>query len=264
MYLNALLNMVFVSIWEEGCWFALTLILLKRYDLLDRFRLKENLKWWAIPVVSTSIAINLLRYIVPFPRPMMSLATLLLFLTLTVWVLKKTDIVGDTKVYKVVICFILSAFAIFIPEAIYMPFVFKSLKLPMDVASNNVLYSITFSFIDRFVQVTLMVILSKKHFDIFKFLRQDKKLLLVITGFTTLILGMWVLMTWMFCNYIFNTELIIQIQIVMYVLLLLIPTVIYGFFIFLIFYFTKFIMERERYHANEMLDDIDTLQQEEE
>jgi hypothetical protein len=109
-----------------------------------------------------------------------------------------------------------------------------------------------------------MVILSKKHFDIFKFLRQDKKLLLVITGFTTLILGMWVLMTWMFCNYIFNTELIIQIQIVMYVLLLLIPTVIYGFFIFLIFYFTKFIMERERYHANEMLDDIDTLQQEEE
>lgn len=73
---NGLMNLILVSLPEEFIWCITVLIFLRRFDLLDKYRWKENIKWLAIPVLFSSISINLLRFF-NAPRPFISLTAIL-------------------------------------------------------------------------------------------------------------------------------------------------------------------------------------------
>lgn len=97
--INLILNTLFVSIPEETIWVILTLIFLKRFDLLDKYRLKENIKWILLPVIPTAIITNIFRHIVHAPQIVMFIVAQVVFYSLVIYIIKETTIIEEKPPY---------------------------------------------------------------------------------------------------------------------------------------------------------------------
>jgi hypothetical protein len=65
--IKALISTLIIGIPEEIIWVTTIFVLLKRYDLIDFKRIKENYKWLLIPALPVAILINIGKYIMSIP-----------------------------------------------------------------------------------------------------------------------------------------------------------------------------------------------------
>ena len=75
---NALLNMVLISLPEEIFVTCMTLILFKRFDLLDIRMWRRNIKWIIIPSLLMAMCISIFKYIIILPKLLTSIISLII------------------------------------------------------------------------------------------------------------------------------------------------------------------------------------------
>ena len=107
---NALLNTILVSIPEEAFIVIMTLVFLKRFDMLDIRMWKHSLKWVMVPTIPVAMVINVFRYIIIIPKPTMSLIAFILMNVLILYVVIKNSYSIDKKLIFKTIIFTLSSF----------------------------------------------------------------------------------------------------------------------------------------------------------
>ena len=126
--MNAVLNGITTSTFEEGAWELTVLILLKRFDLLDKYMWKEKIKWLIIPFYS-SIVINILKYIINSPIIFISISAIITIYIGIIIMLKapENNILNEKIAHIKVFLLVLLSFAIMIvlTESLYIPLFLK-------------------------------------------------------------------------------------------------------------------------------------------
>jgi hypothetical protein len=163
--INALFNTIFVSIPEEAFIVIMTLVFLKRFDMLDVRMWKHCLKWIMVATLPVAIMINVFRYIIIIPRPMMSVITFILMIILIVFILIKNSYNFTKKIiFKTIIFTILSFIIVGLIELLYYPLLLSLLHKPLVFFNNNILYNLLLAIPTRILQLCIVVfILIKKN-----------------------------------------------------------------------------------------------------
>jgi len=163
--INALLNMILVSIPEETFIVVISLVLLKRFDFLDVRMWRHNLKWIMIPVIPVTFFINLFRYVIVIPKPIMSLSTMLLMIGLMIYIVVRNSYeVNKRLVFKVIISTILGFVLVGVIEEIYYPLLLSLLHKPIEYFNNIILYNFLLAVPTRILQFCVVVyIIVKKN-----------------------------------------------------------------------------------------------------
>lgn len=256
--LNAILNTIFVSIPEEIVWVVLILILLKRDDLLDKDRIKQNIKLLLLPILTMAILINIFRYIIIIPRLLATLFTLIIFGLLIIYVIKKTDKIKKTNTIKILLCLLLSSCFMVFTDGLVAPFLTYYLNVPITNINNNIILNILASFIPRIIQVFILFFLLTKRYKM-SFLGsviKNKFTMIITNSFLGIMLVFWFFIMMTFGNYLTVQNFSVLMKIISGIVIIFIPFALISLFIGTIVYFTNYIDQKERYHSNE-LDDID-------
>lgn len=257
--LNAILNTIFVSIPEEIIWLVLTLILLKRYDLLDRYRLKKNIKWLAIPVIPMAVMVNIFRYVIIIPRVLATFGTLIMFYCLIIYMVIKTDITKELSKIKIVLCLLLSTCFIFVTDSTIAPFLMYYLNVPITDINNNIILNILVSFVPRLIQIAILFYILTKKFKYYAVLSnifKNKFAIIMLNCFLGVLVILWFIVIILFSNYISVHNYSIFIKILSGLVIIFVPLALIGIFIATIIHFISYIDKNNRCHSNE-LDDID-------
>ena len=199
--INALLNFVLVSVSEELFLTSMTLILLKRFDMLDIRMWRYNLKWIMIPVVLMALDINITKYIFQFPKVVCSLSSLIIFIISFTYIIRKNSFEFKRREYgKIFIC-LLSSFVVFsFIEGCTCPLVLYLMNKPLEFFNNNILWNFVLSAPSRILGFMLIIFLIIKHNNIiniriFDVIAKNKFLLRSIISFaiTSIIISVYVL-----------------------------------------------------------------------
>lgn len=160
---NALLNFILVGIPEELFLTIIMLILMKRFDLIDIRIWKQNIKWLAIPVLPVALMINIFRYILMIPKPLMTIIDLILFFVLMVYVLKKNSFDFCKKEYKdLIISFALSFMLLGLLESLTVPIVLFLTNKPLEYFNNNAILNFILSIPSRMIEIFIIILLIIK------------------------------------------------------------------------------------------------------
>ena len=140
---NALLNFLLVSVLEEFVWLLITIILLKRFDLLDRYRWKESMREFLIPILPTALYINLSRYVLHMPRIIILFGCIFIFYGLTLYIIKKNSFIDEKLPYLKILMFVFIGILIIgITELIYMPIILYIIQQPVTIMNQNILMNL--------------------------------------------------------------------------------------------------------------------------
>jgi len=257
---NAILNFLSISLFEEFIWVLLILIFLKRFDLLDRYMWKENIKWIFLPTILTSISINIFIYIIPNIILKFIVSIIILYYSMN-YILVRTDPLEEKiEWYKIVISIIFSMFIIAISEAIYVPVMFKIFNQSMDLLNKNILLKFIMNLPAKTFQLLTIYFVYKKYNDknekyIFNILK-DKLLTLTTIIFSGLILFVLAYIV----KLTFNSEVIdkysLLTQVSISVLITVIPTILVFLYIIPINYLLSQLF-RVQQNYQQMYDDVD-------
>lgn len=258
--INALLNFLAVSVPEECVWCILTLIFLKRFDLLDRFRWRENIKWLLIPIIPTAISINIFRYILHTPKIIMFLVSGAIFYGLIIYIVKKTSFASQEVSYlKVLFYAFLSNLILVITEFIYLPIILNIIAEPIIFVNENIGLNFLLSIPSRVFQIlTIIFILNRyanQDIQIFKNIINSKLLLSITVTFISIILFIMFGITTILYDsgIIYNMSLISQILIG--ILIVTIPTLIIFFYLVPINHLMNKLVLARKSHQN-MFEDV--------
>lgn len=218
--LNALLNTLFVSIPEEFVWVALTLLFLKRKNLLDYKRWKSNIKYIMLPVVPTSIVINIFKYIIQGNYLLMYIISGVILYTTLLWVVKKTQIEEENFIYLRTLgfAFLSVLLGVIITDLIYGLILLTLIHQPIEyIKYINSIFTLNFVAclpLRIFEFMVLFIIIYKVNLDIetrfFKYIFKDK----VMAISTIVFLGLIVLVTGIVMNYLMYYNYVATIAIV--------------------------------------------------
>jgi len=167
---NAVLNGLLVSIPEEFLWLLTVLIFMKRFDLLDKYMWKQNIKYLFLPIITTSMIISILRYIIIVPRIFMTLSAILTMYLAIIYILKipKNNPLKEKISYFKILFYVIVSFAILIifVESLYSPILLGVIKISIkqinDIWSMNFLLSIPARLIDFIIIVIILSIQNRK------------------------------------------------------------------------------------------------------
>ncbi len=259
--INGLMNLILVSVPEETIWVLTTLIFLKRFDLLDKYRWKENLKWIIIPVILSSLSINILRYIINAPRLTISLTAILTIYIGIIIILKSRNVLNEKIPYIKTFTFVILIFALMIVlvECLYAPFLITYVKKSIIEVNNiwtlNFLLSIPARLIQLLIIIIILTIQNKTViFNTIQSIFLDKRISFTIISFVTTLIIFWTLLIDIFGDYNIYAQFSINKQILFSVLLLLVPSILLVLMIYLIILFITKINQIQQSHQN-MFDD---------
>ena len=139
----------------------MTILLIRfmgRKDLLDIYRLKENIKWYIILIVPPSLLISILIYGFKIQRNIASLTSLLILYLLSIYVFKKTNIeeIRHLKV-KIFIKFIPLYLSLIIIDLVTAPILFYFLHLDYQEIYNNIYLLFICSLASRIIEFAIMI-----------------------------------------------------------------------------------------------------------
>lgn len=189
---NALLNMILVSMPEELFLTVMTLIFLKRFDLLDIRMWRLNLKWIMIPVLCMSLNFNITKYIIQLPKVYCSLSSLIIFIVSFIYIIKINSYKISKKEYRKIFLGISLSFIIWgLLESITYPIFLYLINKPLEFVNNNILLNFTISIPSRVFAFSLIVFLIIKYNNtmkirIFDVISKNKFLLRSIVSFAIL------------------------------------------------------------------------------
>lgn len=166
---NALLNLILVSIPEELFLTSMTLILLKRFDMLDIRMWKYNLKWIMLPVLLMGLDVNITRYILDIPRVITSLSSLLIFFISFTYMIWKNSYELRRKDFRKIIISISLSFIIFgVLESITVPIVLFLTNKTLEFFNSNIMWNFMLSLPSRVFSFSLVIYLIIKYNSVVK------------------------------------------------------------------------------------------------
>jgi len=155
--IHTLLSTIFISLPEEIFATCMTLILFKRFDLLDIRMWRYNIKWIIIPSLSMSICINVFKYIIVLPKLSITIISLILFWSIIYYVIKKTSITVEKKIIVKTVIYSIIVFIIIISiELLYIPLTFSLLKISYNFFNNDIFYMFLLSIPSRILEFSLI------------------------------------------------------------------------------------------------------------
>jgi len=262
---NAIMNFLLVSLPEETLWFFTILILIKRFDLLDKYMWKNNIKYLILPIITTSLVINLLRYIIVVPRIFMTLSAILTIYLSIVNILKlpQNNILNEKIPYFKIFFYVILSFAILIifVESLYSPVLLGVIKISIkqinDIWSMNFLLSIPARLIDFIIIVIILSIQNRKtYINIIYSILSEKKISIAIIIFVSILIVFWIILIDVFGNYNIISQFKLSQQIMLNILLLIVPSMLLMLMIYLIILFVEKVNKLEISHRN-MFEDFD-------
>ncbi|OHD20787.1 MAG: hypothetical protein A2Y34_07080 [Spirochaetes bacterium GWC1_27_15] len=163
--INALLNTILVSIPEEIFLVVMTLIFLKRFDMLDVRMWKYNLKWITIPAFPVAIMINVFRYIIIIPKPIATITDGIIFYTLMMIIIKSNSFNFIRKDYlKILLYFTLSLIILGVLENSTYPVIMFLINKPFEYFNNNIIWNFLLVLPSRiFEYIILFYSISKQN-----------------------------------------------------------------------------------------------------
>jgi len=261
--MNAIMNCLLVSMPEESIWFFTVLILMKRFDLLDKYMWKEKIKWIIVPFIS-SIIINLLKYIINSPIIFISISAIITIYIGIIIMLKapENNILNEKIAYIKVFLLVLLSFAIMIvlTESLYIPLFLKYFgKSIIEINSTwsvNFLMSIPARVIQFLLIIFILSIQNRKiYLDILKSITSDKKISLIIIIFTSTLIVFWTFLINFIGDYNILSQYGFNEQISISISLLIVPSILLILMISLVVLFIEKINKLNKSHQN-MFNDI--------
>ena len=261
--MNAIINCLLVSMPEESIWFFTVLILMKRFDLLDKYMWKEKIKWLIIPF-SSSIVINILKYIINSPIIFISISAIITIYIGIIIMLKapENNILNEKIAHIKVFLLVLLSFAILIvlTECLYAPFLLKYFGKSIIEVNNVWLINFLMSIPARVIQFVMIIfILSiqnrEVYLNILQSILSDKKISLIIIAFIFILIIFWTLLINIFGNYNILSQYGFNEQVLYSILLFIVPSILLILMISLIVLFIEKINKLNRSHQN-MFNDI--------
>jgi hypothetical protein len=246
---KAILNTLLVGIPEETVWVIFTLMMLGRFDIIDIHRFKENFKWLLIPIIPTTIYLNLCIYVFQTPRPIKALGALIIGVFLVKYIINRNPIKDENKKHmtiKVIIFSFLGVIALTITESVYQLVFMFIVDKDINFINNNISYNFSMSIPSRILQ--LLIIYSvyqneKYHLsikqinDVFK----SKSILIATLIFVIFVILSLLFVMIMLINYNILNHISLVSQAIIAILLSLIPTVLlFCLFIVIMTSYNKF------------------------
>ena len=263
--MNAIMNCLLVSMPEELIWLISILITLKRFDLLDKYRWRKNILYLSIPVLSTTIIINLLRYIIIVPRLFMTISAIITIYLTIIYILKvpENNILNEKIPYFKILFYVILNFAILIifVESLYSPILLGVIKISIkqinDTWSMNFLLSIPARLIDFIIVIIILSIQNRKtYMNIFYSIFSEKKISIATIIFISILIVFWIMLIDVFGNYNIISQFKLSQQIMLNILLLIVPSMLLMLMIYLIILFVEKVNKLEMSHRN-MFEDFD-------
>ena len=261
---NAIMNFLLVSLPEESIWLISTLILMKRFDLLDKYMWKDKIKYLALPVFLSSISINFLKYIIVAPRLVISISAILTIYVGIIYILKipENNMLNEKIPYFKILFYVLLNLAglIILVEYLYAPifliYIKKSIIEINYMWNMNFLLSIPARVIQFFIIIIILIIQNKKTYvNIMQSIFSDKKITITVTSFISILIIFWIILIDIFGKYNIMSQFKINQQIILNILLLIVPSILLMLMIYLIVLFIEQINRIQMSHRN-MFDDI--------
>jgi len=190
--INVLLNTVLVSIPEEMFLTIMTLIILKRFDMLDIRMWRQNLKSIMIPVLIVATLMNALTCIPAIPSSIGSIFVLIIFYLLLVYIIKKNSYDFVNKDYwKILLSLSCSFFILGLLESITIPLILFLLHKPLSFINDSSLWNFLASLPSRILEFLTITFLIIKHNNVvkirmFEIITKNNFLLGSITSFAIL------------------------------------------------------------------------------
>jgi len=260
---NAVMNFLLVSLPEESIWFFTVIILMKRFDLLDKYMWRDKIKWLVVPVLS-SIVINLLKYIINSPIIFISISAITTIYIGIIIMLKapENNILNEKIAYIKILLLVLLSFAILIvlTESLYIPLFLKyfgkSIIEINSVWSVNFLMSIPARMIQFILIIFILSIQNREiYLDVLKSITSDKKISLIIIIFTSTLIVFWTFLIGFIGDFNILSQYNFNKQILISILLLIVPSILLILMISLIILFIEKINRINKSHQN-MFSDI--------
>ena len=165
---NIALNFFLITIPEQLFLILMTLILTKKFGLLDVRMWRENLKWIMIPLIPISILISINEEIVN--NSIMTIANLIVFYIIITFVIKQNSDNFQFKDYKKIFFkFIISFFILGTLECITAPIMLFLLHKPLIFVQNNSFWYFIASAPSRIIEFLIIIILIVKNNNVVKF-----------------------------------------------------------------------------------------------
>ena len=177
---NAIINIIFTSIPEEGFVAIITLIFLKLNNLLDIYTWNRSLKWITLAVLPVSILINIFKYIILVPKQNMMISTMILMILLMEFiVLNNSYDINISLIFKTAIYTIAGFVIVGIVELSYCPLILSILDRPLSFFNANVFYNFLLGLPARvlYLCVISFVIMRRNnsvHVDLFRAVFKNK------------------------------------------------------------------------------------------
>ena len=189
---NVLLNTVLVSIPEEIFLTVMTLIILKRFDMLDIRMWRQNLKWIMIPVLLVAILMNTFTLIPFISSSIGTIFVLVIFYTLMIYIIKQNSYDFANKDYwKILLSLSVSFFILGLLESLTVPLILFLLHKPLTFINDNSMWNFIVSIPSRILEFLIIIYLIIKHNNIvkirmFDIITKNNFLLSSITSFAIL------------------------------------------------------------------------------
>ena len=231
---SALLNTILVSIPEEMFLAVMTLIFLKRFDMLDLKMWKYNLRLILIPVIPTALVINILRYLIFVPKPIIMLISILSLYILITYITKSNNYL-KTMIYLTLSIVIWGTL-----ENITCPVLLFLIEKPLDLFLSNVLWNFVLSIPSRVIGYVIIIYIIIKNnnpinvrlFDIIVKQKLYSRILLFLTiSFNVVSVYIIKLIT---CNKILEGKITLIGKIIISELILVFPVIIIFLMVLLI------------------------------
>jgi len=262
--INAIMNFLLVSLPEEFIWSISILILMKRFDLLDKYMWRDKIKYLFYPILLSSISINFLKYIIVAPRLVISISAILTIYVGIIYILKapENNILNEKIPYIKIFFYVLSSFAVLIVlvECLYSPiiltYVEKSIIEINSVWTMNFLLSTPARLIQFFMIIILLSLQNRKaYLNIMQSIFSDNKISLTIIIFISILIIFWTLLINIFGNYKILSLYNVNEQILFSILLFLVPSMLLILMIYLVILFIEKINKLNKSHQN-MFEDM--------
>lgn len=235
--INAILNTIFVSIPESIISVLFILFLLKRNNLLDIYRWKNNLKQIMIVVLPIAISVNLMKYILHINSLTIFITTEIMMILLMIYILKKNNILQEKINYlKVVVYVLLADFILIVTtEGLLGLIVIQVLGISIETINNNIFLNIILSLIPRTIQILLISLCIYKQnvgqmINYIELILENKVLSISMSIFLiTVIISNYILGRFIVVDYL--NGYIISMKILFACLIFLIPVIIISSYI---------------------------------
>jgi len=259
-FINALLNMFFVSLPEELFVVSIVLIFIGRDDLLDLRMWKDNIKWVSIPAIGMSFIISFSRFI-NISKPLSQITGMILLYLLILVVIKNNNLLQEKTKYFKILFYTALGFAIISILESYYPLILTLTKTTILYINTHFIYNFLCALPARVIEYSILVyLLVKKRddvkirlFDIIlknNFLKRSMVSLLIGVTITTMYLIKLIGIDLILINLSFFEQLIIVIM------MFIIPTITITFILLIVNYILKIEKRIRQTYENLAMQDI--------